>query len=379
MRELWDGIVESVNSLCKNRPVLLPLSGGYDSSVLLGALKILGHTNVTCFSFVAGRPRRGSDADVARKQAGVCGYPHLAIDISDSKLYETMTLGRIAGQTLRVTPDEISGYAKLADIADGEAIMAFGEESFGYDGWVFEDPSDVLASVILHSPHAIPLPHDVRESLISEYRTMYGRAASLGNYYNENDYLYLDHRLSMNMLPLRTYSAAHWFDICSPFLSPPLLGVVAALSPSDRRNKALYKSMAKAQLPELFSIRRAYRSQTTSVFLTDVLTNREQYLARAECERWNVPDLIDVAQVQDLIRQGSDRQGSESAYRAWAETALYAIGMHEKAKDIIVARRRPRFNRTPDRLKLLRRIMTLAFALQHRSSGPCRIKTAEAT
>jgi len=54
------------------RPVLIPLSGGYDSRLVAVMLKRLGYSNVTCFSY---RGKHRGECETSRKVARFLNYP----------------------------------------------------------------------------------------------------------------------------------------------------------------------------------------------------------------------------------------------------------------------------------------------------------------
>src|SRR5262249_42965880 len=74
-RELWSRVTEAVAARVAGRQAVISLSGGFDSSALLGILHKAGH-ELSTFSFATGTPKAYSDADVARHQAAMLGVEH---------------------------------------------------------------------------------------------------------------------------------------------------------------------------------------------------------------------------------------------------------------------------------------------------------------
>lgn len=97
--QLSELIIESVRIRTDDdRPVYLSLSGGYDATTLLGCLRQLRIENVRCFSYAHGVPAPGSDADVAARQATLCGYDHFVLPSYQGDLASTLRKNAIKGQ-----------------------------------------------------------------------------------------------------------------------------------------------------------------------------------------------------------------------------------------------------------------------------------------
>lgn len=74
--DTFSAYIESLNG----RPVIIPLSGGQDSRVVITMLKELGYPNVVCYSY----GRKDSDeSKISRKVAEFCGYPWHYVEYSD--------------------------------------------------------------------------------------------------------------------------------------------------------------------------------------------------------------------------------------------------------------------------------------------------------
>jgi len=69
----------------KDRPVVVPLSGGYDSRLIVCLLKLAGYKNVTCLTY--GRPN--AESDLSRRVADKLGYQWIFVDYRqiDTKNY----------------------------------------------------------------------------------------------------------------------------------------------------------------------------------------------------------------------------------------------------------------------------------------------------
>ena len=75
-KEFFD-IGKRLSAMIGNRPVVLPLSGGYDSRMIALLLKLNNHKNVTCFTF---GDKTNKEAVISEKIAKKLNYPWVFID-----------------------------------------------------------------------------------------------------------------------------------------------------------------------------------------------------------------------------------------------------------------------------------------------------------
>ena len=78
--KLEAGFQRMLGSLKKNQPLLIPLSGGYDSRLLACLCKKFGLENVTCFTY--GR-EDSFEVAISRKVASVLGYKWYFVEYSE--------------------------------------------------------------------------------------------------------------------------------------------------------------------------------------------------------------------------------------------------------------------------------------------------------
>jgi asparagine synthase (glutamine-hydrolysing) len=71
-------VIERTRSIAGGREIVVPLSAGYDSRVIVAALKVLGSANVRCFAY---GPPGCSEVETSRAVAARLGYPwrHVAV------------------------------------------------------------------------------------------------------------------------------------------------------------------------------------------------------------------------------------------------------------------------------------------------------------
>ncbi len=70
-------------SYITNKQVLVPLTGGYDSRLLISLLKEYGHNNVICATW--GR-KNNREAEVAKKAANQLGYKHVFVEYNKNRI-----------------------------------------------------------------------------------------------------------------------------------------------------------------------------------------------------------------------------------------------------------------------------------------------------
>ncbi len=90
--EATDASVKRFIEFADDRPVAVPLSGGYDSRYLLSKLRRLGCTNVSCYTYGASQT---GEVETARKVASALGYPWNYVEYSPEKWKAFRASGRL--------------------------------------------------------------------------------------------------------------------------------------------------------------------------------------------------------------------------------------------------------------------------------------------
>jgi hypothetical protein len=311
--ELWELMVQSVSRITSGKHVLLSLSGGYDSGVLLGILGAeLKHPDVTCFSYVYGAPKPGSDAEVAARQAALYGYQHMTISSYSGGLLKMLDMNAAAGDALRCPSYEIEAFPALrehfADVAD--TVMLFGDECFGKKSYRLKRPSDILGANNLKSPFLLDRLSGsigaeqtarLRAALDAEYSELQRKLDIFRAADDAKDFLYLDQRLQFSLLPLRTSVAGRWFPVAIPLVSPEILDFMAAVPTSYRIDKQLFKKTARRFLPDLFQIPRATRTQFHPDFDQEIAAARDMLTDAIAVRGWKIDDLLGGSELVRLL------------------------------------------------------------------------------
>lgn len=84
LSEAMDVAFANLSLSLSNRPVVVPLSGGYDSRLIACHLKALGISNVVCFN--VGMPGSNEEA-VARRVAATLGFEYHFVDVTHSEVF----------------------------------------------------------------------------------------------------------------------------------------------------------------------------------------------------------------------------------------------------------------------------------------------------
>lgn len=121
-------VVERTLAAAGGREIVVPLSAGYDSRVLVAVLKVLGAANVRCFAY---GPPGSSEVETSRAVAARLGYPWRHVPVSPGGVRRGF-----AGAT----------FPRFMDYADSGCATPFVQDLFVLeallaDGWL---PRDAL-------------------------------------------------------------------------------------------------------------------------------------------------------------------------------------------------------------------------------------------
>ncbi len=267
--ELWSRIRSSVAAHAGGRPVLLPLSGGYDSSMLLGTLHAIG-LPVTAFSFAEGEPRAGSDAAVAHIQAQTLGVPHRLYRMDGAGTVELLEANFANGLQSRALCYELDVYQQAAADAPDGAVFMFGEQGFGMGGFRLDSDAGLLGAAAMRDPAILDGLADalgdervdsLQQALAAVYRDVLATLPALPARDDLKDWLYFTNLFRSDTGPLRVHTAAPHLPIAKPFLDLSVLDFVKHLGVGHRMHKSLFRQVGTRRLPQVFATGRARRTQ----------------------------------------------------------------------------------------------------------------------
>jgi asparagine synthase (glutamine-hydrolysing) len=265
-------LVEGVERrLCDYPRVFLSLSGGYDSSAILGILAgKLEYQEVKCFSYSLGEPAPGSDCLAAREMARLVGYPHESLVSYQGDLPGAIRQNARHGQGLAFFCDEIDVWMELGErVRDlqGTEVLFVGDTCL----YAWGEPSarsyreallinrvndfDALSwlSDHIHASAYAALSGGLQEDIDD----MVGRLHPGDTPLYATSFFYLDQRLSHVILPWREYFCGQSMAVRNPFLDNAVLDFMKGFPFEVWERKRLFKETVTGMFPGLFQIERA--------------------------------------------------------------------------------------------------------------------------
>jgi asparagine synthetase B (glutamine-hydrolysing) len=268
--ELSELIVESVKTRLKDNPqIFLSLSGGYDSSGILGVLaRILNVRGVKCFSYVHGRLWRNRDGYVSRKMADYFGFDHELLESYEGDFIEALRTNAAQCGGHAQFCDEIDAWKRFASLYSGTArgVLLVADECFGWTDWNLFSDAGVLASLAIRDFGVLSwlskrMPEESYKRMYDELREetvqIISRCPPTEDYHQRKDFLYLDQRLNYRLLVWRERFAGEYMQVRNPFLDNGILDFMKKVPTGLRRGKHLYKKTITEMFPDLFAIKRA--------------------------------------------------------------------------------------------------------------------------
>ncbi|MEA5598798.1 asparagine synthetase B family protein [Rivularia sp. UHCC 0363] len=115
------GVFQRLLKSIGNRTVVIPLSGGYDSRLIVTMLKRLGKENVICFSY----GRKGNwEANISKQVADTLGYPWYFVPYSRQSWYEWFN-----SEEMTIYYKYATGLTSLAHLQDWAAVWKLKQDN----------------------------------------------------------------------------------------------------------------------------------------------------------------------------------------------------------------------------------------------------------
>ncbi len=376
-KEMATLITHSVDATVKmiNSP-LVSLSGGYDSSAILGVLAHTGRKDVHCLSYIHGTVLPGSDAAVAAQQAAIYGYTHETIDFS-CDLLRLIELNASQGEGLSNFCDELYAWNKLTqkygEVSDRTILC--GDECFGWMDRKLHDWHDVLTTINVNDLKKFNqlraiLPAEVFEKLClvyeSELLKVKEKILEHDDLHAAKDSIYLEHRINHVMMNWRKNLVGNFAFVENPWLSREIIDFVSKLPTKLRLGKRLYRQTVDQMFPELLmNIPRAnFGSPQTNIThqINQALPVITDWIRRVPS---GIDDIIDPIHQIKLIELASTNSAQKKSSKHHSMKSIIAGGLKNAGlRPVINALRgfsRPEFAPEPSphvlalRLLLLRR------------------------
>jgi len=267
--DLRDALLGAVKRRLPTRgDVCLSLSGGYDSTAVLGVFDLLEVPDVSCYTYRKRLEGSRSDADVARKMATATGYTLTEIEAYGDDIGTVIDDNVRWGQGLTRIVVETDAWRVLSQILSANERTTFwvAEECFGMNPpRILNDYTDVLNSLAFGDwsslgplrdlfPH--PAESTLEEALRADMASVMESSRAFGDPYALRDYLYLDQRLP-RLLSWREAFAQQSGEVRNPLIDREILEFRQRLPRDLAVGKSLYKDTVRELFPDLFAIDRA--------------------------------------------------------------------------------------------------------------------------
>ena len=311
--------------------VCLSLSGGYDSTAILGAFGCLGVPDVRCFTYIKPMETERSDASVARKMAAIAGYEYTEVEAYQDDVASVIADNVQWGHGLTRLVVETDTWRTLRGLlpADERTTLWVGDECFGMDPpRTLHDDADVLNSLAFASWSSLgPLkelfPRSVAslldDALQDDLEAMLERSPAISDPYVLRDYLYLYQRLP-RLLSWREAFAESCGEVRNPLIDREVLELRQRFPKHLTLGKQFFKDTVTELFPELFAIDRAFAgSSTAGQWCREVVRAQSVDLARmiraspSPFDEYLPPEGLLRVIDQETSRAGAQRRLARSA------------------------------------------------------------------
>jgi asparagine synthetase B (glutamine-hydrolysing) len=294
-------------------PLLVPISGGWDSRGLLASLDEAGAREIQTVSWGVEESTPGTDAYVGRMLAERFGVRHTFLRREAGDLPDDLDrmLGRMEGLTddAAIHHNELKLIERARDEL-GASVLIRGDECFGFGGPA-ETETEAFRRVAIHSPEDVPavrllLQAGVAAELIAGARAIMAqvsRECPHEDFLDRKDYFYFHQRLR-HYLNRSTYYKLTVLEVQNPWLDRAILDFIGTVPRTLRIDKKLYRSTLSAMYPGLQSI--AFASRHSLEDWGDVMRGSQRvrdYLAdELVASRNRFHDFVDPASLDRLLR-----------------------------------------------------------------------------
>jgi hypothetical protein len=364
--ELSHLLVDSVRKCMPvDSPVILPLTGGWDSVGILGILRYkLNVAGVESFTwFNTKKPRRNGDADVARAMAEIAGYRHRAARGYTGDVMERIDQDGSFGNGITQPGSE---FDALIELSEGfgrcdKSAMLMGAHCFGWVACDLQSNRDLLDRLqLLEWTTAPALVHlfdgatcrRLADGLAADREAILEKHRDVEDYYDLKEVLYLDQRMSNYILPQNEYFFGDFMTVANPFLENAVLDFTMKVPAAWRSGKRLYKLTIAEMLPELFAIRRATRGEFTTDWGRESESRSADIRQMLLSRKSMLDELVPPDRIVEFLKHGVRWKASA---KAWMRLQAFAGKAIAKLKGT----RPPPRRLITGRAHILRRILAL--------------------
>jgi hypothetical protein len=251
--------------------VLLALSGGWDSSAVLGALRYgAGAQKVDCFSYCLDTPLPGSDESVAERQAKKASCVHRNYLSYNGDFAANLRYSAHFGEGIAPPLDEADALVPV------EAWVTAHQRPALFAGEIYPSQADIavrdregaMAAVWIRTLSSIAwlmpfLPARSSQEMQEGYQALRANVMTrVPETYGPRacqDFILTDQRFPHVFMPWREYYWRH-LPVREPFIDNELLDFFGRVPTRLRRAKLLHRQACLRRYPDLFTIPRALRA-----------------------------------------------------------------------------------------------------------------------
>ncbi len=270
--------------------VYIPLSGGYDSSAILGfANKYFEKSNIHCFSYYYNGRQGREDCTIAKRQANLLGVSHDALnaELIHSDLEKYFTLNVILGDGISNICEEIGALLQMQYEFSKNSVFLPGEEIFAVRSNFLTRRQFIPAyfrysSVRSISKELLKLNNQLLdsddESLQIEYDILNQSIPLEINNQDSLFYFYFTNRLCTSLMTWREKFYSRYCPTSFPLLSKNIVEYVSSVQRKIRSSKKYFSSAVSNTFPTLFNIDRSRSGTVNLNWKKVILSNTEQFM-----------------------------------------------------------------------------------------------------
>jgi len=301
-------------------PVIISLSSGYDSPLILGVLsKYLKQDEIVCFSYELPQPKKDSDASVAKILAQKTGFSHHIIPSFDGDILKLLNLNAVYGSGIANFCDEAHAWQKAHAMFPTEPPLFVGDCFVGWKTRPYRTVKDVLKYLRIGEPKELNrfspfFPKQIIKKMIhgveSDINTLI-EGITETKMENIRDFFWFDQRLNNYLMPWRPFFWGRGFSIRYPLLDNNVIDFTKELPPDLRTEKILYRETCHDMFPSLFSIPRAQSENYKSDYNKELFSQKEALLRAVLsqkdsplAEEWQYESFVDF--ISKYFKQHSE-------------------------------------------------------------------------
>lgn len=313
--ELNDLLVKSIGKRIRPEDnINLALSGGYDSSAILGIMKYhLKIEDVKAFAYAYGDVTHKSDAYISQLMANDCNYDFNIIPAFNNDIIGLLQENAYYSQGISNICEEINAIRFIEDEIGNKPdnSLFFGDECFGWVDEPLKSKHDAFSALRIYAFNNLNLLENIlpssyfiflKNALMEDYERIIQRTPDFEDYFDTKNYLYLDQRISHVMTSWRDMFYSRHAKIQNPFLDNEILDFMQKLPQKHRIDKSLFKTTVTKFYPKIFQYKRAKTGNAVPDNVYSLLLTQNSYILKEWLKEGNLLDqYVPSSSVNSLI------------------------------------------------------------------------------